>query len=50
MLPIGGDRDGNRRNKSPEEDQESGFDQPLGIAKKRCRTDFNKSHKEPQWT
>ena len=50
MLPIGGDRDGNRCNKSPEEDQESGFDERLGIPKKRRRTGSNKSHKEPQWT
>src|SRR2546427_7313792 len=47
MLPIGGDRDGNRRNKSPEEDQESVFDQALGIPKKRRRADSDKSHKEP---
>ena len=47
MLPIGGDRDGNRCNKSPEEDQESVFDQALGILKKRRRTDSDKSHKEP---
>ena len=50
MLPVGGDRDANRCNKSPEEDQKSGSDQRLGIPKKRRRTDFDKSHKEPQRT